>query len=168
VSTKHRGRFEGSPVTQRLPTPAGAVKLETFVPWRLVQRGIRRAVIAPPGAQKAVEVVSAGGEPLRTEAKDTALLRALGLAHHWQRLLHEGRAASVVEIAQAEQIDITQVRRLLRLTLLAPTVIETLLREPQHRLDPVLRQPWATLWQDQCRQIERLHHRDAPEASSTR
>ena len=86
----------------------------------------------------------------------------------WQRLLHEGRAASVVEIAQAEQIDITQVRRLLRLTLLAPTVIETLLREPQHRLDPVLRQPWATLWQDQCRQIERLHHRDAPEASSTR
>ena len=51
---------------------------------------------------------------------------------------------------------------------LAPAVIETLLREPQHRLDPVLRQPWATLWQDQCRQIERLHHRGAPKASAAR
>ena len=61
MSTKHRGHIEGAPVTQKLPTPAGGVKLETFVPWRLVQRGIRRAVIAPPGAQKAAEVVSAGG-----------------------------------------------------------------------------------------------------------
>jgi hypothetical protein len=168
VSTKHRGRIEGAPVTQKLPTPAGGVKLETFVPWRLVQRGIRRAVIAPPGAPKGVEVHSTWAGPARTEAKDTALMRALGLAHHWQRLLHEGRAASVVEIAQAEQIDITQVRRLLRLTLLAPTVIETLLREPQHRLDPVLRQPWATLWQDQCSQLKRLHRRGALEESSRR
>lgn len=168
MSTKHRGRIEGAPVTQKLPTPAGGVKLETFVPWRLVQRGIRRAVIAPPGAPKGVEVHSTWAGPARTEAKDTALMRALGLAHHWQRLLHEGRVASVVEIAQAEQIDITQVRRLLRLTLLAPTVIETLLREPQHRLDPVLRQPWATLWQDQCSQLKRLHRRGALEESSRR
>lgn len=168
MSTKHRGRIEGAPVTQKLPTPAGGVKLETFVPWRLVQRGIRREVIAPPGVQKAVEVGAAGGEPLRTEAKDTALLRALGLAHHWQRLLHEERVASVTEIAQAEHLDVTQVRRLLRLTLLAPAVIETLLREPQHRLDPVLRQPWATLWQDQCSQLKRLHRRGALEESSRR
>ena len=66
MSTKHRGRIEGAPVTQKLPTPAGGVKLETFVPWRLVQRGIRRAVIAPPGAPKGVEVHSTWAGPART------------------------------------------------------------------------------------------------------
>ena len=154
MSTKHRGRFEGSPVTQRLPTPAGAVKLETFVPWRLVQRGIRRAVIAPPGAQKAVEVVSAGGEPLRTEAKDTALLRALGLAHHWQRLLHEGRVASAAEIAQAEGLDVSKVHRLMRLTLLAPEVVERLIGSHDLAVEKVLGRPWPYGWREQVRLLD--------------
>ena len=49
-------------------------------------------------------------------------MRALGLAHHWQRLLDEKRAASVAEIAEAEGMDVTQVRRVDRLTLLAQGV----------------------------------------------
>lgn len=49
----------------------------------------------------------------RSAAQDTALMRALGLAHHWQRLLGEQRAASVAEIAEAEGVDVTQVRRVI-------------------------------------------------------
>jgi hypothetical protein len=153
VSTRHRGRIEGAPVTQTLPTPAGGVKLETFVPWRLVQRGIRRAVIAPAGVRKVVEVVSTGDEPLRTEAKDTALMRALGLAHYWQRLLHDGRVASVAEIATAEGMDVTQVRRVMRLTLLAPEVIERLVDAPDIVLEQVMRRPWPNGWSDQIRML---------------
>lgn len=151
MSTKHRGRIEGAPVTQKLPTPAGGVKLETFVPWRLVQRGIRRAVIAPPGAPKGVEVHSTWAGPARTEAKDTALMRALGLAHHWQRLLDEQRAASVAEIAEAEGMDVTQVRRVMRLTLLAPEVIERLVGAQDIVLEQVMRRPWPNGWGDQMR-----------------
>ena len=59
-------------------------------------------------------------------AQDTPLLRALGLAHHWQRLLDEGRAVSVIDIAEAEGMDVTQVRRVMRLTLLDPELVDRL------------------------------------------
>ncbi|GAB4113066.1 MAG: hypothetical protein Fur0019_19430 [Tibeticola sp.] len=151
MSTKHRGRIEGAPVTQKLPTPAGGVKLETFVPWRLVQRGTRRAVISPPGALKAVEVHSTWASPARTEAKDTALMRALGLAHHWQRLLHEGRVASAAEIAKAEGMDVSQVHRLMRLTLLAPELVERLAATPEFPVERLLGRPWPYGWAEQLR-----------------
>jgi len=82
---------------------------------------------------------------------DTALMRALGLAHHWQRLLDMQRVASVAEIAEAEGIDVTQVRRLIRLTLLAPEVIERLVSSPDVILEQVLRRPWPNGWSDQMR-----------------
>lgn len=56
MSKKHRGRFKGDPVTYQLPSPAGGVQLETFVPWTLVKRGLKKQVItpldAPPLAQR--------------------------------------------------------------------------------------------------------------------
>ncbi|TCW31547.1 hypothetical protein [Gulbenkiania mobilis] len=47
MSKKHRGRFKGDPVTYQLPNPAGGVQLETFVPWTLVKRGLKKQVITP-------------------------------------------------------------------------------------------------------------------------
>lgn len=74
----------------------------------------------------------------RSAAQDTALMRAFGLAHHWQRLLDEQRAASMAEIAEAEGMGVTQVRRVIRLTLLAPCTIERL-ASAAVSLDAVLR-----------------------------
>lgn len=82
-------------------------------------------------------------------AQDSALMRALGLAHHWQRLLDEERAASVAEIAKAEGMDVTQVRRVMRLTLLAPEVIERLVGAPDIVLEQVMRRPWPGSWGEQ-------------------
>lgn len=70
MSKKHRGWFKGDPVTYQLPNPAGGVQLETFVPWTLVKRGLRKQVITawtrrrnfcprPPGSGKP-------GRPRRT------------------------------------------------------------------------------------------------------
>lgn len=78
-------------------------------------------------------------------------MRALGLAHHWQRLLDEQRAASVAEIAEAESMDVTQVRRVMRLTLLAPEVLERLASSPDAVLEKVMRRPWPNGWGDQMR-----------------
>ena len=84
-------------------------------------------------------------------AQDTPLLRALGLAHHWQRLLDEGRLNSASDIAEAEGIDVTQVRRVMRLTLLAPEVIERLVGAPDIVLEQVMRRPWPDIWTEQSR-----------------
>ena len=78
-------------------------------------------------------------------------MRALGLAHHWQRLLDEERAASVAEIAKAEGMDVTQVRRVMRLTLLAPEVIERLVGAPDIVLEQVMRRRWPHIWFEQSR-----------------
>jgi len=68
-------------------------------------------------------------------------MRSLGLAHHWQRLLDEKRAASVAEIAEAEAMDVTQVRRVIRLTLPAPDVVEWLAGSPDAMLEQVMPAP---------------------------
>ena len=47
TSKKHFGKQTGRPVTHELPTPAGGVRLETFVPWTLVRRGLKKRVITP-------------------------------------------------------------------------------------------------------------------------
>ena len=151
MSRKHWGRFQGEPVTYQIPSPAGGVRLETFVPWTLVKRGVRQQIITPLDAPQAFQHEAQRERQLRQRVPNTPLLRALGLAHHWQRLLDEGRMASVSEIAQAEGIDPTQVRRLLRLTLLAPQMIEQLLRSPNRALEQVLRRPWHSGWDAQMR-----------------
>jgi hypothetical protein len=85
----------------------------------------------------------------RAAAQDSALIRALGLAHHWQRMLDEGRVASVAEIAEAEGMDVTQVRRVLRLTLLAPDLVERLAGSPDAVLEKMMRRPFPNGWGDQ-------------------
>lgn len=124
MSKKHRGRAKGDPVTYQLPTPAGGVQLETFLPWTLVKRGFKKQVITPLDAPQEF-LDHARRERLVREADQNApLLRALGLAHHWQRLLDEGRFDSMTEIAAAEGIDRGQASRIAQLTRLAPSIVE--------------------------------------------
>jgi hypothetical protein len=151
TSKKHFGKQTGRPVTHELPTPAGGVRLETFVPWTLVRRGLKKRVITPLDAPQEFLVEAARERETLAAAQDSALMRALGLAYHWQRLLDEERAASVAEIAKAEGMDVTQVRRVMRLTLLAPQVIERLVGAPDIVLEQVMRRPWPNGWSDQMR-----------------
>ena len=151
TSKKHYGKQTGRPITHELPTPAGGVRLETFVPWTLVRRGLRKRVITPLDAPQEFLSEAAQERKKKTAAQVSALMRALGLAHHWQRLLDEERAASVADIAKAEGMDVTQVRRVMRLTLLAPQVIEWLVGAPDIVLEQVMRRPWPNGWDDQIR-----------------
>lgn len=151
MSKKHRGRYQGDPVTYQLPTPAGGVQLETFVPWTLVKRGLRKQIITPLDAPQEFMEEARRERLARESAQDTALLRALGLAYHWQRLLDEQRVGSVAEIAEAEGINVTQVRRLMRLSLLAPAVVEQLAGTTETALEQLMRRPWPNAWKDQIR-----------------
>ncbi len=65
--------------------------------------------------------------PTRTGAAEPALVKALARAHRWQRMLDEGRYASISELAKAEKIERGYLGTLLRLTLLAPAIVEAIL-----------------------------------------
>ncbi|CAM5220276.1 hypothetical protein CDEF62S_00611 [Castellaniella defragrans] len=148
---KNQGKQMGKPRTRRLPAPAGGVRMETFIPWTLVKRGAKKEVITPLDAPQAFQAQATREQGEAEADRDTPLLRALGLAHHWQRLLDDGKVASVAEIAQAEEIDVTQVRRLLRLNLLSPQVLESLMQSSNARLDEVIRTRWSADWAQQAK-----------------
>lgn len=124
MSLKHRGRAKGGPVTYQTPLPAGGVQLETFLPWTLVRRGLKKQVITPLDAPQEFLDEAQRQRAIREANQDAPLMRALGLAHHWQRLLDEGRFGSMTEIAAAEGIDLGQASKMFKLAQLAPDLIE--------------------------------------------
>lgn len=127
MAKKDIGKFTGEAVTFQIPNPAGGVKMETFIPWTLVKRGVRRKIITPLDTPQAFADESAQERAARIAAQDSALVRALGLAHHWQRLLDDGRFTSMTEIAQAEGLNPGRVSIIARLVHLAPDVVEAFL-----------------------------------------
>jgi hypothetical protein len=63
---------------------------------------------------------------------DNALVKALARAFRWQRMLDEGVCEAIGELAKREGVDRDYVSRVLRLTLLAPEIVEAILdgRQP--------------------------------------
>ncbi len=88
------------------------------VPLRLKKRGGRREVVLPQAF--------ASDDPIRPSHQE-ALVIALARAHRWQRLLDEGKFESVSDLAREIGLDPSFAARLLRLTLLAPDIIEAIL-----------------------------------------
>lgn len=80
MSKKHRGRYQGDTVTYQLPSSAGGMQLETFVPWTLVKRGIKMKIITPLDAPQELMEEAGPRQHTRDPEQDSALLRALGLA----------------------------------------------------------------------------------------
>jgi hypothetical protein len=89
------------------------------VPLAIRRRGGRKLVVTPAGGVP-------GATPACTRA-DPALVKALARAHRWKRLLESGRYGSLAKLAAAEKIDRSYLARTLRLTLLAPDIVEAIL-----------------------------------------
>ena len=80
-----------------------------------------------PGRKTVVTPARDGGEPALPTRADPALVKALARAFRYQRLLDAGRYASISEMAAAERIERGYLGSLLRLTLLAPDLVEAIL-----------------------------------------
>ena len=52
------------------------------------------------------------------------VVRALGLAYHWQSLLDEGKYSSLTGIAKTEGIDRAYVSRIFKLTRVSPAIVD--------------------------------------------
>jgi hypothetical protein len=96
---------------------SGAETITVRVPMTFPKRGGRKQVIAPDGQTWA---------PSRQRI-DTTLVKALARAFRWRKMLETGVVATVTEIAAKERINPSYVSRVLRLTLLAPDVVEAIL-----------------------------------------
>lgn len=156
MAKKDIGKFTGEAVTFQIPNPAGGVKMETFIPWTLVKRGVRRKIITPLDTPQAFADESAQEREARIAAQDSALVRALGLAHHWQRLLDDGRFTSMTEIAQAEGLNPGRVSIIERLVHLAPDIVESCLTADSGiALEHLIRSGSLPLdWQQQRKMIQ--------------
>ena len=108
------------------------------VPFRIVKRGGRKEMQMPEGAT----------QPRRT---DNTLVKALARAFRWKRMLESGEFATIAELAEREGIAPSYMTRVMRLTLLAPDIVEAILdgkQGPEVTLARVL-EPFDSAWEHQ-------------------
>lgn len=58
---------------------------------------------------------------------DSTLVKALARAFRWKRMIESGECATIAELAEREGIAPSYMTRVLRLTLLAPDIVEAIL-----------------------------------------
>ncbi len=116
-------------MTRRGPVPD---TVTLHVPFRIVKRGGRKEMQLPEGATQ-------------SRRADNTLVKAMARAFRWKRMLESGEFATIAELAEREGIAPSYMTRVLRLTLLAPEVIERTLDglqpDPLFNLEPRLRTP---------------------------
>ena len=84
------------------------------VPFRVVKRGGRKELQLPDG--------------FRPDRKaDNTLVKALARAFRWKRMLELGEFPTIAELAEREGIAPSYMTRVLRLTLLAPDIVDAIL-----------------------------------------
>lgn len=95
-------------------TPATLVPetIALYVLFRLVKRGGRNKMHFPDASAR--------------RQIDNTLVKALARAFRWKRILKSGEFATIAEPADREEIAPSHMTRVLRLTLLAPEIVETI------------------------------------------
>ena len=89
--------------------------MRVFIPLTIRKRNGRPKIVPPAGI-----VPDTGGV-------DPHVLKAIANAWSWRRKLESGAAATIQDIAEAEDISDRYVGRMLRLAYLAPAVLDRLL-----------------------------------------
>jgi len=117
--------------------------LTVRVPFAIRRHGGHKRIVSPDGTP---------GAPQRPRI-DSTLVKALARAHRWKRLLEEGAFASLAELAKAEKINTSYLSRVLRLTLLAPDIVEAILdgRQAEGVTLAKLLEPFPVEWEGQRR-----------------
>ena len=121
------------------------------VPLQTKRRRGRKEVIVPGGANS-----GASTQP----STNASLALTIARAHRWRELLEQGRYSSIRSLALALGVDNSYVARLLRLSLLAPDIVEAILdgTEPSGlSLEKLYRAPME--WERQRQELSSPLHR---------
>ena len=116
----------------------------TTVPLTIRRKSNRKVLTPPPGSSSAL---GSGGENL-------SMIRTLGKAFYWQKLLDQGKYPTIRDMAYALKLEQGWMAEVLRMTTLAPDIIESIFegRQPRHLNLQTLRGRHAHLprdWQEQ-------------------
>jgi hypothetical protein len=112
--------------------------LTLHVPFHIVKRGGRKEMQLPPGAHEQRNI-------------DNTLVKALARAFRWKQRLESEEFATIAELAAREGISPSYMTRVLRLTLLAPDIVEAILdgrQGPEVTLAPLM-EPFPMEWEGQ-------------------
>ena len=123
-----------------------AKTLTVVIPLSVKKRGGRKAMIAP-------------GVMTLERRQDITLIKAVARAFRWRRILETGRFATINELAAAEKINSSYVSRVLRLSLLAPDIVEAILdgRQAETINLPALLGAESADWTSQRRLLGHKH-----------
>jgi hypothetical protein len=95
----------------------------TFVPLTIRRKSNRKLLMPPTGAVSAIGAVN----------YDLPLIKTLGKAYFWQRQIDEGVYAHATDLAKKLKLEPSWVAEVLRLTLLAPSLVQSILEGRQPR-----------------------------------
>lgn len=115
----------------RATVSADGETITVNIPITFRKRGGRKRVVTPDGA----------AEWAPRPRVDNAMVKALARAFRWRKLLDAGAHGTLVDLAKAKKLAPSYVSGTLRLTLLAPEVVEAILdgRQPvEMQLDDLL------------------------------
>jgi hypothetical protein len=104
------------------------------IPITLRHQGGRKQVVTPAGATPWI--------PIQPRV-DNTMVKAIVRAHRWRDMLESGDYATVRDLAKAQAINESYLGRVLRLTLLAPKIVEAILEGKQPatlELDDLMKQ----------------------------
>jgi hypothetical protein len=96
--------------------------ISVHIPITLRHQGGRKQVMTPADAAPWIP---------RAARIDSTLVKAVVRAHRWRDMLEFGRYSTVRDLAKAESINESYLSRVLRLTLLAPVIIQSILEGQQ-------------------------------------
>ena len=127
-------------MSKRATVSADGQTITVHVPLKFKKRGGRKLVVTPDGAPWAPR-----------PRVDNAMVKALARAFRWRKMLDTGVHATLEDLARAKGVNATYVSRILRLTLLAPDIVEAILdgRQPAElQLDDLLK-GFPLEWEEQ-------------------
>src|SRR6185312_4707205 len=116
--------------------------ITVHVPLTFARRGGRKQIVLPDGAS--------AWSPPRARV-DNTMVKAIARAFRWRKLLETGVHTTVEDVAAAEKINASYVSRVLRLTLLAPAIVEAILdgRQGPEIALAALMKPFPVEWERQ-------------------
>lgn len=118
-------------------------QIEIRVPIALRRRGGRKLIITPDTDEGLTGRLNGDQDP--------TLVKGIARGFRWRKLMEQGVYESIDEIAAKEKIDRSYVSRLMRMTLLAPDIVEMVLagKQPRGINLQMLKRPIPDCWQEQ-------------------
>jgi hypothetical protein len=131
----------------RATVSADGETITVHIPMTFRKRGGRKLVVTPDGAEWAPR-----------PRVDNAMVKALARAFRWRKMLDGGAHGTIEDLAATRRVAPSYVSAILRLTLLAPEIVEAILDGRQRadlQLDDLL-EGFSVEW---GRQAARWGHR---------